>query len=187
MIFQNARIFTPEGFVRGGFTVENGRFGELFSGERAGALDLGGALVIPGLVDVHTHGAMGADFSDGDAEGLERMGRYLASRGVTSFAPTSMTLPYETITACGAGEDDMDKLSTLTMVPENARAGLLLRQLPDGTWKISLRTDGAVHAGEVLRTVGGGGHPDAAGAVRAGDPAALEREILAALKKAQDP
>ena len=42
-----------------------------------------------------------------------------------------MTLPYETITACGAGEDDMDKLSTVAMAPEGVRAGVLLRQLPD--------------------------------------------------------
>ena len=109
MIFQNARIFTPAGFVRGGFTVADGRFGELFSGERPGALDLGGATVIPGLVDVHTHGAMGADFSDGDAEGLERMGRCLASRGVTSFAPTSMTLPYETLAAAFATAEKLAK------------------------------------------------------------------------------
>ena len=100
MIYYNAEIFTQErGFVHGGFAVENGRFAEVFSGERGGDVDLGGALVIPGLVDLHIHGAAGADFSDGDAEGLRRMARYLASRGVTSFAPTGMTLPYETIGA----------------------------------------------------------------------------------------
>ena len=109
MIFQNARIFTSAGFARGGFTVRDGRFGELFSGARPDAIDLGGALVIPGLVDVHTHGAMGADFSDGDAEGLKRMGRYLASRGVTSFAPTSMTLPYETLAAAFAAAEKLAK------------------------------------------------------------------------------
>ena len=109
MIFQNARIFTPAGFVRGGFTVTNGRFGELFSGQRPGALDLGNAFVIPGLVDVHTHGAMGADFSDGDEEGLKRMGRYLASHGVTSFAPTSMTLPYETLASAFATAEKLAK------------------------------------------------------------------------------
>lgn len=92
-----------------------------------------------------------------------------------------MVLPCETITACGASEDDMDKLSTLTMTPEGVWAGLLLRQLPSGDWKVSLRTDGRVHAGQVLRTVGGGGHPDAAGAVMTGDPAGMEAVILAAL------
>ncbi len=92
-----------------------------------------------------------------------------------------MTLPYGTITACGASEDDMDKLSTLTMTPEGVWAGLLLRQLPSGDWKISLRTDGSVHAGQVLRIVGGGGHPDAAGTVMTGEPADMEAAILAAL------
>ncbi len=99
MLYTNAEVFTPAGFIRGGFTVEDGRFGEVFAGERAGGVDLGGARVIPGLVDIHTHGAMGADFSDGDAAGLRRMAAYLAGRGVTSFAPTSMTLPYETLAA----------------------------------------------------------------------------------------
>ena len=89
-----------------------------------------------------------------------------------------MTLPYGTITDLGADEDDMDKLSVITMTPEGTRAGLLLRQLPAGDWKISLRTDGSVHAGHVLRAVGGGGHPDAGGAVMSGDPAAMEAAIL---------
>lgn len=94
-----------------------------------------------------------------------------------------MVLPYETITACGASEDDMDKLSTLTMTPEGVWAGLLLRQLPSGDWKVSLRTDGSVHAGQVLRAVGGGGHPDAAGTVMTGEPAGMEAAILASLNK----
>lgn len=94
-----------------------------------------------------------------------------------------MTLPLEVIRACGAGEDDMDKLSTLTMAPEGVWAGVLLRQLSDGSWKLSLRTDGSVHAGQVMRAVGGGGHPDAAGAVMSGDPGDMERAILAALAK----
>ena len=97
MLYTNAFVFTPKGFVRGGFAVEDGRFAEVFAGERGGGTDLGGATVLPGLVDIHTHGAAGADFSDGDAEGLARMAAHLARCGVTSFAPTSMTLPYETL------------------------------------------------------------------------------------------
>ncbi len=92
-----------------------------------------------------------------------------------------MTLPLDTIRFCGADEDDMDKLSTLTMTPAGVWAGVLLRELQDGTWKLSLRTDGSVHAGAVMRAVGGGGHPDAAGAVRPGPPEALEAAILEAL------
>ena len=29
MLFKHAEIFTPQGFVRGAFTVEDGRFGEI--------------------------------------------------------------------------------------------------------------------------------------------------------------
>ena len=99
MLYTNANVFTPAGFVHGGFTVEDGRFAEVFEGNRSGGTDLNGAYVIPGLVDIHTHGAANADFSDGDAEGLKRMAAHLAKCGVTSFAPTSMTLPYETLAA----------------------------------------------------------------------------------------
>ena len=99
MIYRNAQVFTESGFVHGGFVVEDGVFTEVFAGEREGGCDLHGAHVIPGLVDIHTHGAAGADFSDGDAEGLRRMAAHLAGCGVTSFCPTSMTLPYETLAA----------------------------------------------------------------------------------------
>ena len=94
-----------------------------------------------------------------------------------------MVLPLETVRSCGAGEDDMDKLSLLTTVPEGVRTGLLLRQLEDGIWKVSLRTDGTVHAGRVLQAIGGGGHADAAGAVGSGSPAEIEAAVLAALER----
>ena len=98
MRYYNALLFLGEkGFVPGGFDVEDGRFAAVFTDGREGEVDLCGECVIPGLVDIHTHGAAGADFSDGDLEGLRRMAAHLARRGVTSFAPTSMTLPYETL------------------------------------------------------------------------------------------
>ena len=72
---------------------EEGVFTQVLEGaqEEAG-IDLQGACVIPGLVDIHNHGNSGADFSDGDYAGLLAMARYLARNGITSFAPASMTL-----------------------------------------------------------------------------------------------
>ena len=97
MRYENGWIFADGRFVRGGFSVENGRFAHVLEDVPGPAEDLDGALVIPGLVDIHVHGCAGADFSDGDYAGLVGMARYLGRRGVTSFAPASMTLPYDAL------------------------------------------------------------------------------------------
>lgn len=99
MFFQNAKILTEDfRFRTGAFSVEEGRFGQVLpEAVPADAVDLEGAYVIPGLVDVHNHGNSGCDFSDGEYAGLKTMAAYLGRNGVTSFAPASMTLPYDVL------------------------------------------------------------------------------------------
>lgn len=58
-------------------------------------IDAEGLYVIPGLIDIHSHGAVGCDFSDADVDGLKSILRYEHAHGVTSYCPTSMTLPKE--------------------------------------------------------------------------------------------
>lgn len=100
MFYKNARIFASDcRFHHGAFEVtSDGRFGQVLPQRiPEDAYDLEGATVIPGLVEVHSHGNSGHDFSDGDYEGLVQMARYYLSWGITSFAPASMTLPYDVL------------------------------------------------------------------------------------------
>lgn len=60
-------------------------------------IDAKGNLVAPGLVDIHIHGYLGEDASDGSAEGLKVMAAGIAKNGVTSWCPTTMTIAKEDI------------------------------------------------------------------------------------------
>lgn len=63
----------------------------------------------------------------------------------------------------GATEDDLDDLSSLPRKIEGVLAGVSAYEQPDGTTKISVRTNGAVDASAVCAAFGGGGHVGAAG------------------------
>lgn len=100
MIFRNALVYGSDfHFHEGGFSVEDGRFSRVLAVQKDEGIDLGGAYVVPGLIDVHNHGNSGKDFSDGDDAGLRTIARYLAKKGITSFAPASLTLPEEQLRA----------------------------------------------------------------------------------------
>lgn len=96
----NGSVFDGQCFRERDVVIEGKRFtrvepaigeGPVVEGE----VDASGCYVIPGLVDVHFHGAMGHDFCDASQEGISAIARYEASRGVTSICPTTMTLPEE--------------------------------------------------------------------------------------------
>ena len=58
-------------------------------------IDAQGGFVSPGLIDIHIHGYLGEDVSDGSEEGLIKMAEGIAQNGVTAWLPTTMTVSYE--------------------------------------------------------------------------------------------
>jgi N-acetylglucosamine-6-phosphate deacetylase len=99
LLVTGARVLTPGGeWPRGWIAVEGRRIAAMGQGRpperrRAAAdvLDAGGLVALPGFVDLHAHGAVGADVMDADPDGLRRMARFYAGHGVTAWLPTTMT------------------------------------------------------------------------------------------------
>ena len=119
------RLFSPLDVVeRPLVLVEDGRILEITrASDRAipaGArhVDLAGAVLAPGFVDIHIHGAAGHDVMQADPAGLSAVGALLAKHGVTSYFPTTVTAPDEatlraldSLAAAIEGADTNDGLS----------------------------------------------------------------------------
>lgn len=72
--------------------ISDGKIKDITKEKIAGDIDATGLKVIPGLIDVHTHGCIGIDAMDAD---FEPMCKYNAKHGTTSFLPTTMTMGYD--------------------------------------------------------------------------------------------
>lgn len=84
-------VLIEEGEIRHVGRWEEEDYGQL--------LDCTGSYVVPGFVDIHVHGGMGHDSMDRDPESLQRISKFLAGKGVTSFLPTTHSTPQETLIA----------------------------------------------------------------------------------------
>lgn len=68
-----------------------------FSGDGKEIIDAGEEIVAPGFIDIHIHGANGADVIEGKIESIEKIARFVIRHGVTGFYPTTVTSPLEMI------------------------------------------------------------------------------------------
>ncbi len=69
-----------------------------YSTEGCELIDARGGYVVPGLIDLHIHGFDGSDISDGTVEAVRTVSEGIVKNGVTSYLPTTMTMPYDDIT-----------------------------------------------------------------------------------------
>ena len=99
----NGTLLLPNGEITDkALAFEGGRIAGIFDAPVPGAelIDAGGGYVSPGLIDVHIHGFMGMDASNGDLGELQAMSRKLAAWGVTAWLPTTMTLKWPALENC---------------------------------------------------------------------------------------
>lgn len=97
MIIKGGKVFQEDGsFLEQALYINDHRLVDKAEYQDDGkVIDAEGLLVLPGLVDIHSHGAAGEDFSDGNPEGLKKILQYEKCCGITSYCPTSMTFPKE--------------------------------------------------------------------------------------------
>ena len=100
MIIKNATVyggdFEP---VKTDIIIDGEHIAKLCKTDESGE-DFSGCNVLPGFIDIHIHGCNMADATDGNPDSAAKMSKWLATKGVTSFCPTTMTLPEEFLKEC---------------------------------------------------------------------------------------
>lgn len=101
----NARIVLPEHVVTDhALIVEESRIAALVAQSDLGSgietIDAAGAWLTPGLIDIHTHGALGYTFNEPTGEAFTAITRENARHGVTSLLATMAAAPISELTAC---------------------------------------------------------------------------------------
>jgi N-acetylglucosamine-6-phosphate deacetylase len=96
------RIVTPSGILEDGTVRLDGdrilTVGRARRGARGAlALEMPGCLVYPGWINLHVHGALGADFTDPDPEAPAAIARYLAGQGWAAYLATYLSSPLDAL------------------------------------------------------------------------------------------
>ncbi len=110
---KNCRVVSDSmDIINGVVEIDKGIIANVFPNTEiqipAGAdiIDAKGDMVFPGFIDIHCHGAMGYDVTDGTVEAIEKISETKLKEGVTTFCPTTLTLPFENLKkACECVEE----------------------------------------------------------------------------------
>lgn len=94
-VFRDGRFQPDTVFVSGDRFVDEAVFAEASRRSSIELIDARGLLLLPGLTDIHLHGAMSHDLTDADPAGLHSLLRFEAASGVTQIVPASLTVSGE--------------------------------------------------------------------------------------------
>lgn len=93
ILIKNCKYYSNQKFINGDILIDrdiiidvgniNEDCGKVIDGE--------GKIVIPGLIDIHMHGAIGYNVMDASIDDLNKIANFLAHQGTTSFLPTTIT------------------------------------------------------------------------------------------------
>ena len=98
ILLKNGRIVLKNKVVNGSISIFDGKIEKIFENnfdldekDFDEIIDLNQKYLGPAFVDVHTHGADGADAMDVSEEALRKISKYLAKEGTANFLATTLT------------------------------------------------------------------------------------------------
>ena len=98
MFLKNAKLVLENKLINGSILVSENKIEKIFTDKDNLSdftfdeiIDLEGKYLGPAFIDVHTHGADGADAMDGIEEALRKISSYLAQEGTANFLATTLT------------------------------------------------------------------------------------------------
>ena len=95
MYIKNAKIYDSVNkcFINADLKTEDGKFSEITSAENSESENF----IVPGFIDIHTHGAFGVDMISSDCAQLVEMSGYYARNGVTTVFPSTSSAKHDVI------------------------------------------------------------------------------------------
>lgn len=159
MLIKNADIVTPFGVVHGDLRIASGFIAEisdkLIPNGNDDVIDASDMIMLPGIVDCHTHGSGGYDFMDGTEEDVINASMSLAYNGTTSCLPTSLT----------SSDDDLFRFLDNVRAAEGSEGARILGVHLEGPYFDNemkgaqdpryIRTPSPSHYNEILRHADG--------------------------------
>jgi N-acetylglucosamine-6-phosphate deacetylase len=99
MVVQSERVWINGQFIAAQLELENGKIKRIYPyGTKECETNYGRKRILPGFIDIHTHGSYGFDTNDGEPEGLREWMRRIPEEGVTAILPTTVTQMPEVLT-----------------------------------------------------------------------------------------
>lgn len=94
-----------------------------------------------------------------------------------------ITITRDMFRESGSDESEVDAIAAIPRQIEGVRVGVTMREKPDGTFKVSMRTHEGVDASAICAMLGGGGHPRAAGCTVDGDAQNARNLVVSCIEK----